>query len=161
MASFRIRESVLPDDREAFLSFIMGTQKFEHGIEPDRRLDPQVAQDYLANLVADVAGRNGKIYVAVGDDGARLGWGVAHEEENDIYVVKELRLHGYISELFVVEEMRGHGVGRALIEACEAWAKVRGLPLMMIGVLSGNTRAKRIYESSGYAHYALRLRKKL
>lgn len=161
MASFRIREAELPGDEPAMREFIMGTQRFEHTVEPDRRLDPLVADDYLANLLADVASRNGRIYVAVGEDGARLGWGVAHEEENDIYVVKALRLHGYIAELFVVEEMRGHGVGRALIEACEGWAKARGLPLMMIGVLSGNTRAKQIYESSGYAHYALRLKKML
>ena len=161
MASFRIREAELPGDEPAIREFIMGTQLYEHAIEPDRRLDPRVAHDYLANLLADVAQRNGKIFVAIGQDGARLGWVVAHEEENDIYVVKELRLHGYISELFVVEEMRGHGVGRALIDACEGWAKARGLPLMMIGVLSGNSRAKRIYESSGYAHYALRLKKTL
>ena len=161
MSAFTIRHAKLPDDREAFLSFIMGVQRFEHAIASDRRLDAQVAEDYLGNLLGEVDRRNGRIFVAVGDDGTQLGWAVAHEEENDIYVVKELRLHGYISELFVVEEMRGHGVGRALIEACEAWARARGLPLMMIGVLSGNTRAKRIYESSGYAPYALRLRKTL
>jgi GNAT superfamily N-acetyltransferase len=161
MSLFKIREAVLPDDRESFLAFVMGTQRYEHAVEPDRRLDSTVAEDYLAVLLSDVSRRNGKIFVAVREDGTRLGWGVAHEEENDIYVVKELRLHGYISELFVVEEMRGQGVGRALIEACEAWARSRGLPLIMIGVLSGNTRAKQIYESSGYAHYALRLRKML
>lgn len=161
MREFSIREAALPDDREDVLAFIMGTQRFEHAIEPDRRLDPQVAEDYLATLLADVRQKNGKIFVAVRQDGTRLGWVVAHEEENDIYVVKELRLHGYISELFVVEEMRGQGVGRALIEACEQWAKSRGLPVTMIGVLSGNARAKRIYETSGYAPYALRLRKTL
>ena len=161
MDTFKIRDAVFPDDREDILSFIMGTQRFEHAIEPDRRLDSKVAEDYLANLQADVSQRNGRMFVAVAGDGARLGWAVAHEEENDVYVVKELRLHGYISELFVVEEMRGHGIGRALIEACETWARSRKLPLMMIGVLSGNTRAKRIYEASGYAPYALRLRKTL
>jgi GNAT superfamily N-acetyltransferase len=161
MSTFRIREALLPRDRPALCEFIMGSQRYEHAIEPDRRLDPPVAEEHLAVLLALVAKHNGKVFVAEGDDGVPLGWGVAHEEENDIYVVEALRVHGYIAELFVAESARGLGIGRALIAACEDWARARRLPVMMIGVLSGNTRAKKIYETGGFRHYALRLRKDL
>lgn len=161
MSAFRIREAHLPDDRAAFCTFILGSQRYEHELEPDRRLDAPVAEEHLAHLLANVAKHNGKIFVAESDGGERLGWGVAHERESEVFVVENLRLHGYISELFVVEQARGLGVGRALIAACEEWARARGLPVMMIGVLAGNARARQIYETSGFSPYAVELRKLL
>jgi GNAT superfamily N-acetyltransferase len=161
MSAFSIRDATLPQDREAFLSFILGSQHFEHAFEPDRRLDPKVAEDHLVGLLADVATRNGRIFVAEGPGGERLGWGVVHESDNDIYVVEDERRFGYISELFVVEAARGLGIGRAFIAACEDWGRACGLKLMMIGTLPGNVRARRIYEASGYRPYAIELRKYL
>jgi GNAT superfamily N-acetyltransferase len=117
--AFRIREARLPGDRAAFHRFIMGSQAYEHDIEPDRRLDPPVAEEHLERLLAGVAKHNGKILVVEAEDGTLLGWSVAHERENEVFVVEALRLHGYISELFVQEFARSKGIGRALIAACE------------------------------------------
>lgn len=161
MAGFRLRDAKIPDDHRAFLDFINGSQRFEAAFEPDRRLDATVAEDYLALILVDVAKRPGHIFVPEDETGAAIGWGIVLEEENDIYVLAEQRRTAYISELFVRETWRGKGVGRALIEACEAWAKARAISVMMIGVLPGNTRARTIYESSGYSAYAIRLRKYL
>ena len=161
MNPFRIREAKLPDDKPALLEFILGSQHFEHQFEPDRRLDAPVAEEHFTRLSADVSRRNGRIFVAEGAKGELFGWSVAHERENEIFVVPEERLIGYIAELYVIEEGRGKGIGRALIEACENWGRSRGLKAMMIGVLSGNARARRIYEASGFAPYAIELRKYL
>lgn len=161
MNEFRIRQAKFPDDKDAALEFIMGSQKFEHELEPNRRLDPPVAEEHFARLAAEVTRRNGRIFIAEGPAGNRLGWGVAHERENDIFVVAEERLCGYIAELYVVEAWRGKGIGQALIRACEDWARSRGLKAMMIGVLAGNSRARRIYEASGFSPYAVELRKYL
>ncbi|HUO93234.1 MAG TPA: GNAT family N-acetyltransferase [Rhizomicrobium sp.] len=160
MSAFRIREARLPDDRNALLGFILGSQHFEHEFEPDRRLDAPVAEEYFAQLSAEVSRRNGKIFVAEAN-GELLGWGVAHERENEIFVVADERLAGHITELYVIEAWRGKGVGRALIAACETWAKSRRLKTMTIGVLAGNARARRIYEANGFAPYAVELRKYL
>lgn len=116
--SFAVREARL-SDHPHFPAFIMGSQQYEHAFEPDRRLDPGVGEEYLEKLLADVLKHNGKIFVAEGENGAALGWAVVHEQENDLFVVENLRRHGYPSELFVVESARGQGVGRALIAACE------------------------------------------
>lgn len=158
--AFHIRDARLPDETPQLLPFIMGSQHFEHAIEPDRRLDDAVAREHFDLLVPLTFRRNGRVLVA--DEGARLlGWGVVHEDDNDVYVLEDERRHGYIAELFVVEESRGQGVGRALIAACEDWARERKLKALMIGVLPGNTRAARIYDSAGFSPYALRLRKYL
>ncbi len=156
--SFIIRDAQ-PTDRSYFLAFIIELQRFESVFEPNRRLDSPVGEEYLALLEKDVAAA-GKIFVAE-QDGAPVGWGIVVEVDDDVYVVAEERRHAYISELFVVEAVRGMGVGRALIAACEDWARARKLNVVQIGVLPGNVRAKATYERAGYGHYALQLRKYL
>ena len=86
---------------------------------------------------------------------------MALEDEQEIYIVAEERTYGYIAELYVVEDMRGRGVGRALIAACEEWARGRGLKVMMIGVLTRNARAHAVYRGAGYDDQVTLLRKYL
>jgi ribosomal protein S18 acetylase RimI-like enzyme len=118
-----------------------------------------VAAEYFALVEKDVA-KGGKIFAAE-QEGAVVGWGVVLAREDDIYVLAEERLHAYIAELYVAEAERGKGIGRALIAACEDWARAQGLNVMQIGVLPGNTRAKAMYERAGYESYDIQLRKYL
>ena len=155
-----VRIARLPDDEEAILSFIDGMQLFEHAIEPDRRIDATVAKEFFDEIVARVESRGGAVLVYE-DDGARVGWAVVYRDENDIYVRSQERAFALISELFVVETARGRGIGRALIAACENWARARGLNVVMISVLRDNRRAERIYRAAGFETYYTGLRKYL
>ena len=157
----RIREADLARDRTAFLAFIMGSQQYEHAFEPNRRLDPPVAEEHLARMLSLLGERAGRIFVAADDTDQAVGWGIVVEQEDDIYVVAEERRYAYIAELFVAEALRGSGAGRALIAACEDWTRARGLTVMQIGVLPGNVRAHDIYRRQGYADYGIQLRKYL
>ena len=65
------------------------------------------------------------------------------------------------NESRVSQRARRLGAGQALIASCEAWAKGRGIGVIMIGVLGNNTRAHGIYNTAGYADYSLQLRKYL
>jgi len=160
-ASFRIREARLPQDIPVIHEFILELQRFEHELEPNRRLDHAVAADYFADLEKKVRETNGTILIAEDQGAHPLGWAAAHETEEDIYVVAEQRRVGYLAELYIVEGARGLGVGRKLIAECETWARRRGLPIITIGVLPKNTRAFTLYERSGYDPYATLLRKYL
>ena len=155
-----IRPARLPDDRGAMLAFIDGLQAFEHAFEPNRRLDAAVAEEYLVKLLKDLSAKPGEIFIAE-DSGTAIGWAVVQETDDDIYVALTERRMAYIAELFVAAPARGGGAGRALIAACEDWAKARGIPVMLIGVLPGNARARAIYEAAGYGNYAIQLRKKV
>jgi GNAT superfamily N-acetyltransferase len=86
---------------------------------------------------------------------------VVHEDDDDIYVVETERRFAYVSELFVTEEARGTGAGKALLDACEAWARGRGMTVMQIGVLPANVRAEAVYRRAGYDSYAMQMRKYL
>jgi len=156
-----IRDADLSRDKPALLDFIMGSQAYEHAFEPNRRLDPPVAEEHFAKMLALLAERAGKILVAADAGDKAIGWAIVLESEDDIYVVAEERRYAYIAELFVVESLRGTGAGRALIAACEAWAGARSVRVMQIGVLPGNARAHGIYRRQGYTDYGIQLRKYL
>jgi RimJ/RimL family protein N-acetyltransferase len=50
----------------------------------------------------------------------------------------------------VAKAFRGIGVGRALIEAMEVWAREHGITRIMLHVFDTNLRAQKLYESMGY-----------
>jgi GNAT superfamily N-acetyltransferase len=160
MSALAIRDAVWPGDRKAAVSFIDGLQRYEHGVEPNRRIDASVGAEYLDVLLAAVAEQDGIVRIAE-LDGRAIGWGVAWHDLDDMYVVAEERRFVYISELYVEEAARGGGIGRALIASCEDWARAQGICIVKIGVLAGNTRAAAVYARAGYAPYATRLRKYL
>ena len=58
---------------------------------------------------------------------------------------------GHVSDLVVAAQAEGQGIGRALIEAGEQWARSRGYRLMQLNVLVQNTAARGLYERLGYA----------
>lgn len=58
--------------------------------------------------------------------------------------------HAHIEVLTVAEAAEGRGVGRALLEGAEAWARQRGYPHITLNVFAVNERARTIYERSGY-----------
>jgi GNAT superfamily N-acetyltransferase len=155
-----IREVRLPQDEPAILSFISGLQDYESAFEPDRRLDPDFTVDHWRELQHRCAEKHG-IMLIVEDAGRAVGWAVTHDTPGHLFVVEPERRHGSLAELFVVPEARGKGHGRALIGACEDWARARGHKLLTLGVLAKNARAIRSYEGAGYAPYTMILRRYL
>jgi GNAT superfamily N-acetyltransferase len=160
MGDILVRDADLVRDRPVILGFIDGLQRFEHALEPDRRIDGAVAGEYFEQLAARLLATHGGAWIAE-HDGRAVGWSVAHEAEDDAYVEEIGRRYGYIAELFIIDAARGIGAGRALIQACEGWARARGLAVMQIGVLPGNVRARSVYAAAGYAPYTFLLRRKI
>lgn len=60
-----------------------------------------------------------------------------------------------IHDLSVVPQHRGQGIARALFAAIEDEARTRGACKITLEVLSGNHRAKALYQSLGYGDYQL------
>jgi GNAT superfamily N-acetyltransferase len=135
-------------------------QDYEAAFEPDRRRDPDFAVEHWRALQHRCAERHGIMLIAE-EGGKPVGWAFAQDEKAEVFVVEPERSHGFLTELFLMPQARGKGLGRALIEACEAWARERGHKLLTVGVLSHNRSAIRAYEGAGYAPYVTIMRRYL
>ena len=159
-STISVREAKLPADELAILSFITGLQDYEAAFEPDRRRDSGFVVEHWRALQHRCAERHGIMLIAE-DSGKPVGWAFAHDEKAEVFVVEPERSHGFLAELFLLPEVRGKGLGRALIERCEAWARERGHKLLTVGVLAKNPAAIRAYEGAGYAPYVAIMRRYL
>ncbi len=61
------------------------------------------------------------------------------------------RPHAHLSVLAVAAEAEGKGVGSALLDRSEAWAKERGSDRLTLSALVTNSRARALYERRGFA----------
>jgi GNAT superfamily N-acetyltransferase len=58
--------------------------------------------------------------------------------------------HGHVAILAVAQGAEGQGVGRALLQAAEEWARAAGLRRLTLSVFSDNRRAKEVYARQGW-----------
>jgi len=159
-ADIRIRLARFPEDTATARGFLMALQRYEHAFEPNRRTDQAVAEEYLA-VLRERAEKDNGIFIAENRACTPLGWAVIYPDSSEVYVIEEERNLGRLTELFVEAEARGQGVGRALIGACEDWARACGFKHIIIGALAENDLALDVYQASGFTPYAMLLRKYL
>ncbi len=69
--------------------------------------------------------------------------------------------HAHLSVLAVTAEAEGKGVGSALLDYAEAWARARGSARLTLNALVTNHRARAIYERRGFAGEYIRYHKTL
>lgn len=61
------------------------------------------------------------------------------------------RPHAHLSVLAVTAEAEGRGVGSALLDYSQAWARQRGSDHLTLNSLVSNARARAFYERRGFA----------
>jgi ribosomal protein S18 acetylase RimI-like enzyme len=69
--------------------------------------------------------------------------------------------HAHVSVIAVTKTAEGRGVGRALMEHAERWARARGHNSITLSVFEGNGRAQALYERAGYDTEMRRMIKRL
>lgn len=88
----------------------------------------------------------GRDVIMVADAGDRLvGMTGVHGHKQP-----KLAHAGDIWGVYVLTDFRSRGLGQSLLGACIAWAKVKGLRSLRLGVETGNNAARRCYERCGF-----------
>jgi ribosomal protein S18 acetylase RimI-like enzyme len=57
---------------------------------------------------------------------------------------------GFVEEAYVLPEYRNRGIAREMLVRTEAWCRGRGIHLLRLSVLAGNTLALGFWEKSGF-----------
>ncbi len=146
-----------PQDKKVFIDLSLGLTHFN--IEKSKRPWPDdVALEnrlqkrrQKATQVFDASFTDDDICVLIAElDGKAIGYAVAYVMDGR---------YGYLDEMYVDEGARGHGLGKALIEAAEDWAREMSMTQMRLNVFLWNENATRLYEKTGYDGYYLCMRK--
>ena len=150
---WRVRQAT-PQDR-AFLEQI--APRLTIGVAPWIDQD-QMLKTMRGYLLFDLEKMddNSTVFIAIDDDDKAVG--VATVNSN-FHFTEEPQAH--LGELAVAEEVEGQGVGGALLDAVEQWAREQGLSWVALDTGSRNTRAREFYARHGYGEESVRLVKSL
>ena len=133
----------IPTDREFVLSL---APRLAIGIPSWR--DPQkmivAAQGWIIGSI-EQHGKKTMVFVAENEQGERLGFATV---SHSTHFTSEGQ--AYIGELATSEEAAGHGVGKALAQACEQWAREQGYRILSLATGAANERALSFYRHLGY-----------
>ena len=93
-------------------------------------------------LTRSIDQHNRKTMVLIAEDEQRKQIGFATVSHSKHFTSQP---QAYIGELATSETVEGRGVGTALVEACEQWAREQGYALLTVSTGAGNARALRFY----------------
>ena len=96
--------------------------------------------DPEADLRRAVSGRASAVLAAVGEDGGLLATAMVGHDGH----------RGWVYYLAVDAAARDRGIGRQMMEACEAWVRARGIPKIQLMVRATNQAVVGFYEHLGY-----------
>lgn len=138
----RVRPYV-PADREFVMSL---APRLAIGIPPWRDVEQwiETARGWIAGSI-EQHGNKTMVFVAEDEHGNQLGFAsVSH----DTHFTGEKQ--AYIGELATTEAAEGRGVGKALAQACEQWAREQGYRILSLATGAANTHALGFYRHLGY-----------
>jgi ribosomal protein S18 acetylase RimI-like enzyme len=101
-------------------------------------------------------GARSPVFIAEDADATPLGF-ISLRVRDDVTGTER----GHVADLAVIEAARDRGVGRALMQAGEVWARELGLPALSLDVWSTNERALGFYRRLGYGTESVSLIKTL
>ena len=118
-------------------------------------IDPERMLEAVRQWIAGSLARHGSetvVFVAEDTRGERLGFASVSRDRHFTGVPQ-----AYIGELAVDEAVEGRGVGKALVGACEQWARDQGYTRLVLDTGFANERGRRFYERLGFKEESVKL----
>ncbi len=147
-----------PQDREAIDDCIRALQEHERNIEPRMKPAAAIIGDYLDDMLDQCERKCGVVLVAAHNDEV-MGYACVLAEEANQDPDEVNYTYAYVRDVFVNREDRGLGIGRALLEAAEKYAKDAGATCLRIFVLAENKDAASLYQKFGFSSRVIEMEK--
>lgn len=147
-------------DHAPFLTCIIVLQDSERRLEPDLPPGAEMAHAWREHLLHHCTAPRGQIYVAAHDQ-TLAGYIAIIDDVPPAGADDEQAPYTYINDLVVLPEYRQQGLGRALLEQAETYARARGATQLRLRALSKNQPAARLYRTLGFTDYRIELVKRL
>jgi uncharacterized protein (TIGR00290 family) len=159
-AAYAIRALDRVRDRAELRALFVELQDASRALDPAEPAGDAVADAYLPLLFQRCDDWRGQVFVAE-RDGRLAGFvGVLshwpQEEPDEPYAS-----FAYVSDLVVLPEARRAGVGRALLDRAEAFARAEGAAVLRIDVVAQNAAARSLYSRFGFRERTLEMEKVL
>ena len=130
-------------DRE----FVLGlAPRLAIGIPPwrDQQKMIETARGWIRESI-EQHGTKTMVLVAEDEQGNRLGFATVSHSTHFTGVGQ-----AYVGELVTDEAVEGQGVGKALTQACEQWAREQGYRILSLTTGAANVQALGFYRHLGY-----------
>lgn len=115
-------------------------------LQPDMFRPGAADEKFVRSVLA-----SGEEDVLVAREGEEvLGFALVQQKETPPYPAFLPRKYVYLMDLAVDPNHQGQGLGKALLQGVEDWARGRGAEFVELGVLAENARAIGLYESRGF-----------
>jgi ribosomal protein S18 acetylase RimI-like enzyme len=149
-----------PEDTAGVEQCLIELQDFERSIESNRVEGRTIATARRESLLAWCAQARGALFVAE-EAGSIVGLIAVIAQVSDDPLIELNKEFAYIPDLVVLPAYRGRGLGRALLQQAETYARQQGATLLKVDVLAANKVARHLYEAVGFQNYEIRLIKPL
>ena len=135
--SWRLDDGGLPPwhDRAKFHAF------HQAGVDQSAAVTEAIAEGSLTDRAVLIA-------EAVSDDEPPIPLGIIDIRDDRSFLTQEAQ--AYIEVLAITKAAEGRGVGWALMQAAETWARVRGHRLVVLDTAGVNTHARAFYRRCGF-----------
>jgi GNAT superfamily N-acetyltransferase len=149
------------DDLKVLIDIYLDTARHHAAIDPAWFRVP-ARPDVAARLTRRIEGQGDDgIYVAAIVDGRMVGSATIFTEDPPQPGAMMRPIRSAEFGVSVVDGERGRGLGRALIEHVEGWARTHGVERIVLNVAEANVDAIRLYHALGYVDYDRAMRKDL
>ena len=115
---------------------------------PNGRDEAQIIHAILAGMEQVWRFKRSKdgFFIAEDSSGHRLGF-ILLTSEIDFFTQEQ---HGHVADLAVLPTAEGQGIGQALMQFAEAWAKSHNYPFLTLNAFPQNKRGRSFYAQLGY-----------
>ncbi len=143
-----------PDDRLFILNL---APRLAIGMQPWRNKDAWIStvEGWLSESI-NQHNQKTMVWIAEDEHGERLGFATVSHSNHFTG-----QPQAYIGELATCDTAEGLGVGTALVQACEQWARSQGYTLLTLSTGAANARALNFYRHLGFQNEDVTLTKVL